>query len=533
MSSANALADAGVKAVTDGQYALGITKLTEALKAHAAPLWYLERSKAYLRTNELGPALRDAETALHIAFGRANRDHMTEAQLRRAVTLYRMGRFADADVCAFWAIRLIDGAKARDDGNQQDMADIDGNYTVQLKQVQEEARPQRGDGLATALNTASKRTKEASLRNQALTWRIQALTQMEKLPAGHDGRKLHDPIQYPVPPKEPTPSPSNSEPTSSIADNVGGGETSGTPNATPNRDAWEKTDTSLTIDIFLKNLSQEQVTIDANPQVIRIRPVGDTSFAGFGSSIILLLFDDIKPDAVKYTVKSMKIELVLQKETAGKWPVLRRRNADIMDNLSEAPHSGIPFERFFYFVTHLGYNAPEDLALPDADSDPSAWYVALLGKFRFDLGDEPSPLSVSKPTASIPPSPGLSTAVEDTANIEGSAEKATTEATQALGQGNTAPKANDSAPSYPTSSKRGPIDWDKIDSVDDEAPFNDSDPNDFFLQIYKNSDEDGKRAMMKSFVESNGTALSTNWTDVKDKTYKTHPPEGVEAKKWE
>lgn len=39
--------------------------------------------------------------------------------------------------------------------------------------------------------------------------------------------------------------------------------------------------------------------------------------------------------------------------------------------------------------------------------------------------------------------------------------------------------------------------------------------------------------MMKSFTESNGTSLSTDWTDVKDRTVETVPPEGVEAKKWD
>jgi hypothetical protein len=39
--------------------------------------------------------------------------------------------------------------------------------------------------------------------------------------------------------------------------------------------------------------------------------------------------------------------------------------------------------------------------------------------------------------------------------------------------------------------------------------------------------------MMKSFTESNGTSLSTDWNDVKDRTVKTVPPEGVEAKKWD
>lgn len=89
-----------------------------------------------------------------------------------------------------------------------------------------------------------------------------------------------------------------------------------------------------------------------------------------------------------------------------------------------------------------------------------------------------------------------------------------------------------SAPAYPTSSKKGATNWDKIDDGDDEDTEKNADVNSFFQQIYKDSDEDTKRAMMKSFIESNGTALSTSWNDAKGKTYQTQPPDGVEAKKW-
>jgi suppressor of G2 allele of SKP1 len=60
----------------------------------------------------------------------------------------------------------------------------------------------------------------------------------------------------------------------------------------------------------------------------------------------------------------------------------------------------------------------------------------------------------------------------------------------------------------------------------------DDDPNAFFKQIFANADPDARRAMMKSYVESNGTALSTNWEDVKNRTVETMPPEGAESKKW-
>jgi suppressor of G2 allele of SKP1 len=46
-------------------------------------------------------------------------------------------------------------------------------------------------------------------------------------------------------------------------------------------------------------------------------------------------------------------------------------------------------------------------------------------------------------------------------------------------------------------------------------------------------DEDTRRAMMKSFVESNGTVLSTNWKDVGAKKIECTPPEGMELHKWQ
>ncbi|KAK6354569.1 hypothetical protein TWF696_003711 [Orbilia brochopaga] len=125
------------------------------------------------------------------------------------------------------------------------------------------------------------------------------------------------------------------------------------------------------------------------------------------------------------------------------------------------------------------------------------------------------------------------------------------------------PKPADKPPAYPTSSRSGPKNWDKVvndlaasskakKSKDDPSastaeaePNTDdidyadldddvgADPvNGFFRKLYKDADPDTRRAMMKSYVESNGTALSTNWSEVQKGKVETSPPDGMEAKQW-
>ncbi|KAG1864230.1 SGS-domain-containing protein [Suillus subalutaceus] len=60
----------------------------------------------------------------------------------------------------------------------------------------------------------------------------------------------------------------------------------------------------------------------------------------------------------------------------------------------------------------------------------------------------------------------------------------------------------------------------------------DSTVNSFFQKIFGDADDDAKRAMMKSFQESGGTTLSTNWEEVSKGTVEVKPPTGSEWKKW-
>ncbi|KAF8380162.1 hypothetical protein HHK36_027645 [Tetracentron sinense] len=92
-------------------------------------------------------------------------------------------------------------------------------------------------------------------------------------------------------------------------------------------------------------------------------------------------------------------------------------------------------------------------------------------------------------------------------------------------------------PTYPSSKSRA-VDWDRLEAEvkkeeKEEKLDGDAALNQLFRGIYQDADEDTRRAMSKSFVESNGTVLSTNWKEVGKKKVEGSAPDGMEMKKWE
>ncbi|XP_067134798.1 protein SGT1 homolog [Centruroides vittatus] len=89
---------------------------------------------------------------------------------------------------------------------------------------------------------------------------------------------------------------------------------------------------------------------------------------------------------------------------------------------------------------------------------------------------------------------------------------------------------------YP-SSRPEKKDWDKIvvdikkeeaeEKLEGEAAL-----NQLFQKIYSEGSDEVKKAMNKSFMESSGTVLSTNWNEVSEKKVEVKPPDGMEWKKW-
>jgi suppressor of G2 allele of SKP1 len=57
--------------------------------------------------------------------------------------------------------------------------------------------------------------------------------------------------------------------------------------------------------------------------------------------------------------------------------------------------------------------------------------------------------------------------------------------------------------------------------------------NEMFQKIYGDANDDVKRAMNKSFQESGGTVLSTNWSEIGKEKTEVKPPDGMEWKKYD
>uniref|UniRef100_A0A1I7U771 SGT1 n=1 Tax=Caenorhabditis tropicalis TaxID=1561998 RepID=A0A1I7U771_9PELO len=80
--------------------------------------------------------------------------------------------------------------------------------------------------------------------------------------------------------------------------------------------------------------------------------------------------------------------------------------------------------------------------------------------------------------------------------------------------------------------------WDAIEKQaikdeEDEKLEGDAAVNKMFRKIYDDANDDVRRAMMKSYSESNGTVLSTNWAEISKKKTETQPPASMEFKKYE
>ncbi|EEQ28939.1 Cochaperone protein [Microsporum canis] len=466
-------AQKGAKALGSSDFAAAIKCYTKALAVNPyAADYYVKRSTAYSRVipadggPKLREALHDAEMAVALGIQRARREQILAGQMRRAIVLYQSERYGDAQYI----------------------------FQVVRSKVGEEDPENRKDALDAAIASRgyAPTSQDTKTRQQLQIWEIKIKPQLAKLdptderakvtvketpdivvPTQDELREIHcAQIQDGVVTSS---AKSNEQPSSTtqanedLATEAKPAQMSKTPPAAPlpsntpsrTRHEWYQSNDSVVITIYAKGIPKDKADVDIQETSFSITfPLPSGSEFSF---VLDPLFAPVDPSSSKFNIMSTKVEVTLRKQSAGrKWATLEG-------------------------------NASQDEKI----------------------------------------SPSETTALQDTSNLQNR------------------PITTEKAPVYPTSSKSGPKDWDKVvsniqkkekkakkkkgdgDSNGNEEDEGDSDLSDygsgdtvdsFFKKLYANSDPDTRRAMTKSFYESNGTALNTNWSEVGKGKVKEHPP---------
>ena len=431
----------GASALATGDFASAITHYTQAIAINPSAVdYYVKRSTAFTRLSppDHTASYNDAEIAVSLAAKRAKRELIGQSQLRRAIALFGLERYADAKQClewvkkfnekekslGIWGIKVASKLKGLDEDDQR--------AVVSVKEIPDVETPSSA-----------------------------ASTQPAKPAEKEEDAKISDSNGGVDPGKNMNSSNGVKEATKdAVTTSAPGGVQ--TP-ASKIRHEWYQTNHSVIITLYCKGIPKDKATIEIKQNSLEVSfplPTGsDYQFS------LDPLFSDIDRMKSYYKIMSTKAEFTLIKSTPGrKWASIEGTGPAGIDNAG----------------TNL-----------DDPSHEAAKRAAL------------------------------------------------------------ADKTVDTAPAYPTSSKSGPKDWDKVAAdlskrpkkdpkegeedateepgIDDE----DGDPTtNFFKMLYNGADDDTKRAMMKSYQESNGTALSTNWAEVGKGPVETSPPDGMEAKKW-
>lgn len=472
------LAQQGLAAAEARNWDEAIDKLTTALETSKNPLWLIARSKALINRKKFQEALDDANLAWHSAYERNKRPLLIEAHYRRAVAYFRLGQYANADACCVYAMRLVKGFPAVEkEDPARAKCDENGFYKVALSDAQEESKT---DVVNNPGNKSALDQKDPPGHKEwriASTLRMQILYAMEKLPEDDPARKLTTSIKPEV--KE----------LAGLSD-LGikkSGESVPAAAATkpavvdhspPRIQEFQNNDT-MSVSIFSKKVNKEKLQVKFGSDSVSLDSVVWPD--GSEKPLSFSLWGHINTETSTYRVTPNKVELTLKKRDPGMWKQLKGEdNASPVSEETEYVSRSLP-SNDYYLPDYRTMIPAQEATKPVHDAKP--------------------PSEASSP----------STVIQD------------------KGKGPASETA--SAPAtYPTSSKTGKKDWDNIGADIDSDE--EKDVNAFFKKLYKGSNPEQQRAMMKSFIESNGTSLSTDWNDVKDRTVETHPPEGVEARKW-
>ncbi|ERS95187.1 hypothetical protein HMPREF1624_08398 [Sporothrix schenckii ATCC 58251] len=507
--SATTLYDQGLKAAERKDFAAAVPLLTRAIEAsgatHPNPAWLLTRARAEMGIQAYQDALEDADRAYQSALTRQSAQSarwLVQAQYRRAVALAALKRYADADACCVWSQQLAEGKKFRSTGGGNDNDGQDDPDDVR-RNVDSEGRYQAtpadlpktlahnpghsagsatataataataggGNTLAGVLGQANSNDSTKADWTQAYMWRGVVLRELQKLPLEDPGRKITVSRVPALPKKRAASAPAKAAPLSPAAAataTASSASTAPTPTPSPPKLRVDMYQTPSTV-----NLTLYAKGVDAAALQVTATSATHIQLARL-------------PAAVAGPAQTVTLAL------AG----------------AIAAGAGAVETRVTPYKIEL------KVTKATAGEKWGHWGEQVQGAG----GEAASGAKEAK--ANVP----AETATAETAAPAPAPAPATATAT--------ATSTTTSGPAYPTSAKSGPKNWDKVADDNDDDDAANANVDDFFKKLYAGSTPEQQRAMMKSFTESNGTSLSTDWSTVGKGPVAVVPPDGVEAKKW-
>ncbi|OOF94416.1 hypothetical protein ASPCADRAFT_208916 [Aspergillus carbonarius ITEM 5010] len=460
--NAASLGDASL-AATD--YHTALIHYTTALLTHPrSPAYYIKRSTAFSRlkpTPNLAFALSDAETAVVLARERGKRELIVSAQMRRGIVLFLMGRYADAGLL-FRRVEEMIGLKGEGQGEE--------DKEEKLRSAMSGGGGGGGNkGVEAEVRIWSAKVKGKISAGEVGEVRIKEVPEGVKVPGEGElkaqlemlkGGKVDVGGEGEGNGQEKKVEEQKAEEKKMKKVEASQQQAKVQPAVEKVRHEWYQSTERVVVTLYVKGVPKNKVDVEFKEDLASLQ-FPLPSGAEYDFTLDPL-FAPINPSASKVSVLSTKIEILLCKQTAGqKWSALESTATDLK------------------------------------------------------LSDRQAALNTTTTT--------------------------------------TTTSAPAPAPAYPTSSRHGAKDWDKLassltakkpkektkksktdDEGEDEAEsdaesvnsdYGAADPVDgFFKKLYANADPDTRRAMMKSYVESQGTSLSTNWDEVSQGPVKVRPP---------